>query len=179
MSTSKSFLTAILFLTAVFTPMNAEDLILSSQTVTMYGDHTYETVHLTSSTINVDTYNGYDDGRGYLRIYASSIILDNSGINANGSGGYHNMSTAGAGTGYSYGSGGAGYGGVGGNGGNSPDNGGDTYGTNHDLNLGSRGAAGFYNTPGGMGGGAILLVTDSLQINSSKSWFFSTKPKLT
>ena len=78
MSTSKSFLTAILFLTAVFTPMNAEDLILSSQTVTMYGDHTYETVHLTSSIINVDTYNGYDDGRGYLRIYASSIILDNN-----------------------------------------------------------------------------------------------------
>ena len=88
----------------------AEDLILNGQTVTMYGDHTYETVHLISSTINVDQYTGFDDGRGYLRIYANSIILDNnSSINANGSGGYHNMSTAGAGSGYNYGPGGAGY----------------------------------------------------------------------
>jgi len=148
--------------------MNAEDLILENTSVTMYGDHTYETVHLTSSTINVDMYNGFDDGRGYLRIYASSIILDNnSSINANGSGGYHNMSTAETGDGNQSAAGGAGYGGVGGNGGNSTNNGGNIYGTNQDLNLGSRGAAAIYNTSGGMGGGAILLVTDSLQINSS------------
>ena len=78
MNTIKSFLTALFLLSAVFIPLNAEDLILESTSVTMYGDHTYETVHLTFSTINVEQYTGYDDGKGYLRIYANSIILDNS-----------------------------------------------------------------------------------------------------
>ena len=68
-----AILTTLLFSTVLY----AEDLILENQTVTMYGDHTYETVHLTNSTINVEQYTGFDDGRGYLRIYANSIILDN------------------------------------------------------------------------------------------------------
>jgi len=146
----------------------AEDLILENTTVSMFGEHTYETVHISNSTINVDQYNGFDDGRGFLRIYANSIIIDNnSNIIANGSGGYYNSSTAGTGNGASYGAGGAGYGGIGGSGGESPSNGGNNYGSNQVLNLGSRGAAPIYNSTNGMGGGAILLVSDSLQINSS------------
>ena len=111
----------------------AEDLILNGQTVTMFGDHTYGIVSLINSTINVEVYTGYDDGRGFLRIYADSIIIDaNSRINADGKSGHFDNSYPEDGSGSSHGYGSAGYGGLGGDGGN-PENyyggGGSIYGS--------------------------------------------------
>jgi len=157
--------TATLLPFLFFIILNAQDdLILQNQGVTMYGEHTYNNVFLYNSHIDVDPYTGYNDERGFLQIYADSIIIDASSyIDASGAGGLYDNSYPGDGG--SIGFGGGGYGGLGGDGGENQGSGGASYGDNLILNLGSRGAslndASFY----GSGGGAVLLQADYIRID--------------
>jgi len=152
----------ILSISLVFlSNLNAEDLILSDESVTMFGDYTYDVVWLTNSTINVDPYTGYDDGRGFLRLYADSIIIDqNSAINADGAARSYDNSNPGS---YN----GAGYGGQGG--GSGSPTGGSTYGENTVLDMGSRGGGDQPTEVSCSGGGAILLDANYIQIDGEIS----------
>ena len=166
MLTGKSIATLLPLLFLI--TLNAQDdLILTGETVTLYGEHTFGKVQLTDySHIIVETNTGFDDGRGTLMLYADTIIVDqNSTIKANGSAAWHDQSNAGYGSGSNSASGGGGYGGVGGSGGGSTSNGGSTYGQNDILQMGSRGGTVTPTETAGSGGGAILLDANYINIS--------------
>ena len=152
--------------TVAFSPLlfliilNAQnDLILTDETVTLFGDHTYDKVHLHNSALYVDPYTGFDDGRGFLRLYADSIIIDQySQINANGAARSYDNSNPGSFNG-------AGYGGQGG--GSSSPTGGSIYGENTVLDMGSRGGGEQPTESACSGGGAILLNANYILIEGT------------
>ena len=163
----------------------ADDLVLNGVSLSLSGEHTYNTINiLNGGVLSVETYNG-TPGTGTLTLKANNIYIDpTSSINADGKG-YRGMSNAagegpGGGTGgattYDSG-GGGGYGGMGGNGvrdgagTNGPFDGvgGPAYGSADDrtVGMGSAGGAaggrdGDSGGYGGNGGGAIYLEAETI-----------------
>jgi hypothetical protein len=192
MITSKSFLTVLFLFTSLFTPLNAEDLIIDGESVYLAGDRYYDNVIITNGGIlYLVEYGGSNEDQGVLQLYCDSLYIDaSSAINGNNSGGQYGSGEGGQGSdgtgpGRRSGGGGGGFGGQGGmGGGDYPGSGGNSYGSNTELMRGSRGGWGYVYSSydydccltRGSGGGAIYInarvanIYGNIYANGQSGW---------
>jgi hypothetical protein len=145
----------------------AEDLLISSQTIYLAGEHHYDNVIITNGGIlRLVEYGGSNSDQGFLSLFCDSLHIDaTSRIYGTSSGGMYGSGmglngSSGSGDGMYSGGGGGGFGGQGGmGGGDIPGSGGTSNGASNQLSRGSRGGRGVNeaNDYTGFGGGGVYI----------------------